>query len=209
VPPERITVAPPGNDPVVLTAPSPGGRDDGVVGLLAVGAVAPRKGYDVLLAALVELRDLPWRLTIAGACDRDIETSVQLLGDIVRFGLQQRVQVLGAVTDARLASLYGDADLFVLASRYEGYGMAYAEAIAYGLPVIGTTAGAIPEVVPADAGVLVPPGDVSTLAAALRRLIIDSEERSRCATAARAAAARLPRWRDTARIIAGVLEAVA
>jgi glycosyltransferase involved in cell wall biosynthesis len=202
-----ITVARPGMDPVAAAGGENRRSDDGVLRLLAVGSVIPRKGYDVLIAALAELRDLPWRLTIAGACDRHIEASVQLLADIVRFDLQDRVDAAGAVSDERLAALHVASDLFVLASRYEGYGMAYAEAIAYGLPVIGTTGGAIPEVVPEDAGVLVPPDDVAALRAALRRLIADGEARRRHAEAARQAALRLPRWRDTAQRIATVMEA--
>jgi glycosyltransferase involved in cell wall biosynthesis len=102
--------------------------------------------------------------------------------------------------------LYARADLFVLASRFEGYGMAFAEAIAYGLPVVGTTAGAIPETVPPGTGVLVPPDDVPAFAAALRRLIADSNERLRLACEARRAAARLPTWPAAAASFARVLE---
>src|SRR5437588_12475077 len=104
----------------------------------------------------------------------------------------------GAVSDDELAALYRDADVFVLASRFEGYGMAYAEAIAHGLPVVGTRAGAIPDTVPAGAGVLVPPDDVGALAAVLRHLIGSRSERERLAVGARAAAAAFPSWRDSA-----------
>ena len=138
---------------------------DGVMRLLAVGAVVPRKGYDVLVAALATLTDLPWQLTIAGDRTRDRDTAAQLEADIARHGLGDRIAVLGAVSPQRLAELYADADLFVLASHFEGYGMAYAEAIAHGLPVIGTTAGAIPDTVPQDAGLLVAPDDVAAFAA--------------------------------------------
>ena len=99
--------------------------------------------------------------------------------------------------------------MFVLASRFEGYGMAYAEAIAHGLPVIGTTGGATPETVPPDAGILVPPDDMAALAAALRRLICDRGERERMAAAARAAAAELPTWPESAKLLAGAIERVA
>jgi glycosyltransferase involved in cell wall biosynthesis len=99
--------------------------------------------------------------------------------------------------------------LFVLASRFEGYGMAYAEAIAHGLPVIGTTAGAIPDTVPAEASVLVAPDDVDALARSLRGVIEAPEQRRRMAAAARDAAGRLPTWQDSAAIFARTLEAIA
>jgi glycosyltransferase involved in cell wall biosynthesis len=113
------------------------------------------------------------------------------------------------VSAERLASLYAEADLFVLPSRYEGYGMAFTEAIAHGVPVLGTTAGAIPEAVPSAAGVLVPPDNVSELTLFLRRLIGDPAERARLTAGARAAAAALPTWDDAGRQFAQALDAVA
>ncbi len=117
--------------------------------------------------------------------------------------------MLGAVPPGRLDELYAGADLFVLASRFEGYGMAYAEAIAHGLPVIGTTAGAIPDTVPAGAGVLVAPNDTGALARALSRLIADADARRQLAMAARAAARHLPTWQDSAKLFSRTLEAFA
>jgi glycosyltransferase involved in cell wall biosynthesis len=99
-------------------------------------------------------------------------------------------------------------DVFVLASRFEGYGMALAEAIAHGLPVVSTMAGAIPDTVPEDTGLLVPPNDVAALARALRRLITDRAERQRLATNARAAATLLPTWQESARLFARAIEKV-
>jgi glycosyltransferase involved in cell wall biosynthesis len=98
--------------------------------------------------------------------------------------------------------------MFALASRFEGYGMAYSEAIAHGLPIVGTRAGAIPDTVPPDAGILVAPDDVPALALALRRLITGAGERGRFAAAARAAAAKLPTWQDSAKIVARTLESL-
>ena len=203
VPAEHITVARPGSDPV---APAVGSRD-GVVRLLAVGSVVPGKGYDVLIAALTTLTDLPWQLKIAGDTGRDRATAAKIEDDIARFKLTDRIALLGAVAPARLAELYRAADLFVLASRFESYGMAYAEAIAYGLPTIGTTAGAIPETLPGESAILVKPDDAAALADALRRLIVDSNERQKIASAARAAAVHLPTWRDSAILFAGAIEA--
>jgi glycosyltransferase involved in cell wall biosynthesis len=205
VPEQRITVARPGSDGV---SPAPGSRD-GVVRLLSVGAVVPRKGFDVLVAALGELTDLPWRLSIAGDRTRDREAAARLNADITRYALDDRIAALGAVSPQRLAALYAEADVFVLASRFEGYGMAYAEAIAHGLPIIGAAAGAVPDTVPPDAGLLVAPGDIPAFASALRRVIGDADLRRRFAAAARAAAMRLPTWRQSAEIFAVVLETLA
>jgi glycosyltransferase involved in cell wall biosynthesis len=171
--------------------------------------VVPRKGFDLLIAALATLTDLPWRLTIAGDLTRDREAAAQLDAGIARFALGDRISVRGAVSAERLAALYAEADMFVLASRFEGYGMAYAEAVAHGLPVIGSNAGAIPDTVPPDAGLLVAPGNIPALAEALRRVIGDAGLRQRLANAARVAAPQLPTWRQSAEIFAGALERLA
>ena len=123
--------------------------------------MVPRKGYDVLLAAVAMLLDLQWRLTIVGELGRDAEATARLHADIARFNLADRVLLTGAIPADRLEALYASSDIFVLASRFEGYGMAFTEAIAHGLPVIGTTAGAIPETVPEGAGLLTPPDDIA------------------------------------------------
>ena len=205
VPAERIAVARPGSDP----APMSQGSQDGVVRLLSVGAIVPRKGFDVLITALATLTDLSWRLTIAGDRTRDRNAAARLDADIARHALGDRIAAPGAVSPQRLAALYAEADVFALASHFEGYGMAYAEAIAHGLPVIGTSAGAIPDTVPPDAGLLVDPGDSFALARALRRIIGDADLRRRLASAARAAAPQLPTWRHSAEIFARALERLA
>ena len=202
VPTDRLTVAPPGTD----RARRSRGSGDETMTLLAVGSLTPRKGYDVLLKALAMLRDLPWRLTIAGDA-RDAATACHVEADIATFNLKDRVVLVGAVTQARLDDLYDAADVFVLASRYEGYGMAYAQAIAHGVPVIGTTGGAIPDTVPKGAGILVAPDDIEAFSDALRRIIGVPDERTRLADAAWAAAETLPTWRGSAATIAQVIEA--
>ena len=202
VPPDIITVARPGTDRGETTK----GSSDGIVRLLSVGSVVPRKGYDVLLAALAPLAALPWRLTIAGDRTRDEAAAAQLDADIVRHGFTERIEALGALPPDRLAALYIGADLFVLASRFEGYGMAFAEALAHGLPVVGTTAGAIPDTVPPDAGVLVEPNDVKALTRTLRMLIENPKERQWFASGARAAGEALPAWDDSAKLLAGAIE---
>jgi glycosyltransferase involved in cell wall biosynthesis len=199
----RVSVVAPGTDRV---SPPPRKRD-GEVKLLAVGSVIPRKGYDVLVAALARLRHLPWRLIIAGDYGRSPQTSRRLRAEIARLGLADRITLLGAVTSEKLSPLYASTDLFVLPSRFEGYGMAYTEAIAHGVPVIGTTAGAVPQTVPPDAGVLVAPDDVEALAATLERLIANPHERERLAAGARAA--KFPSWSEQAALFARVLESLA
>jgi glycosyltransferase involved in cell wall biosynthesis len=200
---EAITVALPGSEGAKVAPKA--ARE--TVHLLAVGAVVRRKGYDVLIEALGLVTDLDWLLVVAGDCTRDRDTAGDLATALVRKRFGPRVRMAGAVGDDELAALYGDADVFVLASRFEGYGMAYAAATAHGLPVIGTRTGAIPETVPEGAGILVPPDDVAALAAALRAMIVDANLRERCAAAARAA--RMPTWEAAARVFLDVLEAVA
>jgi glycosyltransferase involved in cell wall biosynthesis len=204
VPAQRVSVVRPGNDSV----PPARGSNDATVRLLSVGSIVPGKGYDLLIAALVRLADLPWRLTIAGDRTRDPAAAAQLDAEIQAYGLGNRVAVLGAVPPECVIDLYLASDIFVLASRFEGYGMALAEAIARGLPVVSTTAGAIPDTVPAGTGLLVPPDNATALARALRRLIDDPHERQRLATNARAAAAQLPTWQDSARLFAGAIGTV-
>jgi glycosyltransferase involved in cell wall biosynthesis len=205
VAPASVTVALPGIDAVAVAARPL--RNS--VRLLAVGAMVPRKGYDVLIAALATLTDLEWHLVIAGDCTRDRATADTVAARVAASGLGQRVSMRGAVGDDELARLHAEADAFVLASRHEGYGMAFAAAINHGLPVIGTRAGAIPETVPPGTGILVDPDDVTALAAALRIMIADQRARENYAAAARAAASALPRWDATARIFLGVIESVA
>jgi glycosyltransferase involved in cell wall biosynthesis len=193
----RLVVAPPGTDPA-CSAARRGSH------ILSLGAVTPRKGHDVLVAALGRVTHLPWRCTIAGSLDRAPGTVVDLRAQIAAAGLGARITLAGEVEDA--GALYADADLFVLASRHEGFGMAYAEALMRGLPVIGTAAGAIPSVVPPAAGALVPPDDAPALADAMARLLTDPAARDRASAAALEAAARLPRWEDTVATVAALLD---
>lgn len=198
---DRIAVARPGNDPVT---PSRGSGEE-AVHLLAVGSIVPRKGYDVLVAALSGLKDLSWRLSIVGDPTRDPDCSKALDRDIDRLDLRSRIDRLGAVSQRTLATLYDRTDLFVLPSRFEGYGMAFADAIAFGIPVVAARAGAVPETVPAQASILVPPDDAMSLASTLRRLIENKAERDALRAQARTAAQALPTWRESADIVARVI----
>jgi glycosyltransferase involved in cell wall biosynthesis len=202
VPPEAISVALPGSARVAALPKAP----HDAINLLAVGAVVPRKGYDILIEALGRLTDLDWQLVIAGDVTRDRDTAGELATTLVRKRLGPRVRLAGAVSDDELSALHRAADVFVLASRFEGYGMAYAAAIAHGLPVVGTKTGAIPETVPDGAGILVPPDDAAALAAALRTMITDAGLRARCAAAARRAP--LPTWEEAAQVFLRVLQSI-
>jgi glycosyltransferase involved in cell wall biosynthesis len=190
---ERITVVQPGITRAVGTGAQRRRDDDGPVRLLSVGSLVPRKGQDVLLQALARERSLPWRLTLIGPA-RDRRFARRLRGLSRGLGLSARVRFAGSVPPVRLEQSYREADMFVLASRMEGYGIALAEAMAHGLPIVTTPAGAIPEVVPATAGVLVPPGAVKPLGRALAMLILDSYRRRRLRRGALQAPAARRTW---------------
>lgn len=204
VPAERIAVAEPGTDP------APRSRGTGApVELLAVGAVSPRKGFDILVAALAGLPDLDWRLTIAGATDRDPEAFAALRQALARSGVAGRIRLVGEVDDGALEDLYDRADVFVSASLFEGYGMVLAEAMARGLPLVASTGGAAADTVGDAAALKVPPGNEGRLAEALRRIIGDPALRRRLAEGAWAAGQRLPTWSDTVARIARTLREAA
>lgn len=210
VPAERVTVARPGTEPPrppTPASPDAGATEDTSPLVLAVGIQHPRKGHDVLLRALARLADLPWRAVIAGT-PHDADHVEELRRLTVRLGLQSRVRLAGAVSSAERDALYRAADVFALATRYEGYGLVFDEALAHGLPIVSCRTGAVPETVPPDAGVLVAPDDPVAFAGALRTLLVDRAHRARLAAAAARAGARLPTWEDTAEVAAGVLDAV-
>ena len=193
VEPGRVGVVEPGTDP----APRARGSGGPGVALLSVGTLIPRKGHDVLLRALAGIPDIDWRLTVVGAA-RDAVHAAGLAALAEELGVAGRVAFAGEVTGAALEALYDGADAFVLASHWEGYGMAVAEALARGLPVSVTAGGALGELVPLEAGSVSPPGDVVSLTKALRRVLYDTELRAAMAEAAWAAGQRLPRWDDRA-----------
>lgn len=206
-PAAHIHVAEPGTDPgqrARMKAPD----ESGTVRLLAVGSIVPRKAYGDLVAALDTLADLDWHLTIAGDGTRSPKTTEALLAQIAASRCAERITLAGALDDAALSGLYSASDAFVMSSLYEGYGMVLSEALAHGLPIVATRAGAAAETVPDSAALKVEPGAVAALAEALRRIVMDGELRCALAQHAWAAGQRLPRWIDTARRIAAVVNAV-
>lgn len=203
VPADKLTVAEPGTD----EAPRATGTG-APLQLLAVGSIVPRKGYTVLIEALRGLAAPDWHLTIAGAV-RDPQELAQVEAAITATGFADRISLAGAVDDASLARLYNKADLFVMPSLFEGYGMVLAEAMARGLPIICTTGGATAETVPDGAGIKVNPGDARAFADALTCVMGEAALRTKFADASWAAGQKLPRWTDTARTIANVIKDVA
>lgn len=203
---KRMVVAPPGTDP---GPPAAVGADVGHVPprIVSVGSLIPRKGHDLLIEALARLSDRSWSCVIAGSLDLAPDWADSLAARVRELGLDGRIAFLGARSDVR--RIMAESDLFVLPTRLEGYGMAFAEALSQGLPVVGTTAGAVPEVVPEQAGILVPADDPDALTAALAAMLDDPALLRRYAAGARAAGALLPSWRQTAEIVLRVLQEAA
>lgn len=204
IPPDRIAVVEPGTDRMPLARGSAGP----VPQLLSVAALTPGKGHEILLRALAGLRHRPWHLTCAGSLDRHPPTVRRLRARLREDGLDDRVSLAGEQDAAALNAFYDRADLFVLATLHETYGMAVADALARGLAVISTTTGAIPALVGDDAGVLVPPGDVDALAHALSRVLDDARVRQRLAEGAIRARDRLPTWETAIDKMIAALEGV-
>lgn len=203
VPADRITVAPPG-----FAQPAPGGLPKMVPPLiLSVGLLAERKGHDVLVRALSRIADLDWRAMIVGGT-HDREVADRLASQIRQTGLEDRITLAGSLSSEELDTLYRTATLFALATRYEGYGMVFSEAIAHGLPVVTCRAGAVPDTLPQGSGILVDVDDEAAFAEALSALLLDADARGCMSLAAAAAGAALPNWADTARIADAVLDRV-
>jgi glycosyltransferase involved in cell wall biosynthesis len=197
---ERITIARPGTDrPTAPQAPVQ------PLLILSVGIQHARKGHDILLRALARITHLDWTAVIAGTpYDREHAADLdRLLADL---GLQYRVRLAGYVSDADLAGLYSNASIFALATRYEGYGLVFDEALVHGLPIVSCRTGAVPDTVPGDTGRLVPPEDPGAFAAAIAELLEDETLYRRCADAALGAGQTLPSWADTAHTVGAVLD---
>ena len=202
IPAARLGVVEPGTDP----APRAKGSGGPGVAILAIGNLVPRKGHDVLLRTLAGLTDLDWSLALVGApLDRPHADGLAALAE--ELGLARRVRFAGGLAPAALEAEWQRADVFALATHFEGYGMVAAEALAHGLPLAITAGGAIADHVPIEASVVSPPGDVVSFTKGLRRLLFDDALRAEMAEAAWAAGQRLPRWPDRAAAFLAELEA--
>jgi glycosyltransferase involved in cell wall biosynthesis len=211
--PARIHVAEPGADLAELAPGTAAGGE-----LLCVAAVTPEKGYDVLVEALAALTDLAWRCVCVGALDREPGFVDRLRRRALESGIGERVRFTGPRTEADLARAYAEADVLVLASRAETYGMVVTEALARGLPVIATAVGGLPDALGHDAGqnrpgLLVEPGDPAAVAAAiagaLRRWLGDTELRHSLRRSAVERRSTLSSWSTTADQVSRVLAEVA
>jgi glycosyltransferase involved in cell wall biosynthesis len=190
VPPGRLATAPPG----IERKPTARGSTEGVPRLLCVGAVVPRKDHATLIEALAGLADRPWRLTVVGNRTRAAAHAAALEGLAAELGLSSRVEFAGELEDADLAPLWLGADLYVSPSAFEGYGSALAEAVAAGLPVVTTAAGAVPGWLEPRADLVVPVGDVPGVRAAIARVLDEPGLRRSLRAGALAARDALPTW---------------
>lgn len=200
VDPARVHVVMPGTSP----APRAPGSGGPTCQILSIGTLIPRKGHELLLRALAKLFDLDCHLTIAGGAPDPVHaaTLANLAEDLK---ISQRVTFAGTVADAALEALWQRADVFALATEYEGYGMAIAEALKRGVPVAITKGGAAGDLVPVEAGVVCDVGDLVTYSKALRRVIFDTELRAEMAEAAFQAGQALPDWPQQGRAFAAAL----
>jgi glycosyltransferase involved in cell wall biosynthesis len=204
---DRVHVAEPGVEVAELATGTAGGG-----ALLCVAAVTPEKGHDILLDALRTLSDLSWRCDCVGSLDRDGAFVEALRRRALDGALSDRVRFTGPRIGSELDRSYAAADLMVLASRAETYGMVVTESIARGVPVVAAEVGGLPEALGYGAdgmrpGLLVAPEDPAALAAALRAWLGDSELRGRLRHAAWERRESLRGWSTTASVIAGVLAA--
>lgn len=180
------------------------GSDGPGVAMICVASLTPRKGHAVLIDALGGLIDRKWTLTLVGPA-RDGATKDDLERRIAAHGLSDRITIAGALDDAMMRAAYDDADLFVLASHYEGFGMVIGEAVGHGLPIVTTTGGALAETLPPGAGIAVAPGDVAALRDALAAVLDDAGLRARLAQGSWASRHRFPDWPSQARAFGHVL----
>ncbi|MEV0374502.1 glycosyltransferase family 4 protein [Streptomyces sp. NPDC050636] len=203
-----VHVARPGADAAPLASGT-----DGVSGLLCVAAVTPRKGQHRLVEALATVADLPWSCLCVGGLRRDPVYVGQLRRNIMQLGLGERINLAGPRAGAELDDCYAAADLMVLTSYAETYGMVVTEALARGIPVLATAVDGVPEAVGyapdgSIPGLLVPPDDPAALSGALRGWLGDPELRRRLKESARGRRAMLEGWETTSQSLARVLERV-
>lgn len=174
--------------------------------ILSVGVLTRRKGHDLLLRAASRLIDLPWRLVIAGDSGREPAHAAELAALIDELGLAQRAELHADPSPETMQRLWRTAAVFALATRWEGYPAAVAEALRRGIPVVVTTAGDPGKLVPVEAGAVVPIDDMPSFGKSMRRILFDRALRHDLAEAAWIAGQQLPTWRTRAERFASILE---
>ncbi len=189
----RIEVVEPGCERQAIAA----GATDQALQLLCLGSLIPRKGQHILIEALATLTDLPWQCHCVGSPQLNPTYAGQLQAMINQYGLQHRLKLAGVLDSQALEQVFHRSDIFVLPSLYEGYGMVITEAIARGLPIVTTTAGALPQTLPPEAGIGVTPDDANALAQALATLIDNAGAREQLKSGALEARERLIDWPET------------
>ncbi len=209
IPDDRVMVIEPGADPPSRAAHASARQVSDVVELVCIATVKAGKGHERLLTALAEVPHTHWHLTCAGSLTRDVPTVGRVRATIEQFHLEDRVTLAGDLGGDALETCYTQADVFVMATRQETYGMAVAEALAHGLPVVATRTSAIVDLVGDEAGILVPMDDDASLRDALTRIIGDPGLRDRLAEGARRARTRLPTWDDAGGAMSAALDRLA
>ncbi len=200
--PDRIAIVNPGTD----DAPRATGSGGPSCHVLSIGTLIPRKGHDLLLSALARLFDLDWRLTIVGSATADpaYAASLHTLADELKIG--DRVRFTGPLVGEALDTMWQSADIFALATHYEGYGMVIAEALKRGLPVVVTRGGAAADLLTPESGLACPAGDRDQVSKSLRRVIFGHELRREIAAEAWKLGQTLPTWADQAALFAKALQ---
>lgn len=201
----RVQIAEPGVDLADIVPGTAAGGE-----LLCVAAVTPDKGHDVLLAALGMVSHLPWFCTCVGSLHRDPEFADQVRRDAEERRIGDRVRFTGALAGDALAVAYRAADVMVLPTLRESYGMVVTEALARGIPVIAAAVGGLPQALGlgpdgVPPGLLVAPGDPAALAGALLAWLSDDDLREQLRHSARERRVALSGWPVTAGRISGVL----
>lgn len=198
---KNVFVVQPGTDPRPISS----GGDGKVISLVCVASLTRRKGHPILFAALSELRELPWRLVCVGGSALDPEHANHLREVLMNIGLTDRVVLKSDLASDALSACYDQADVFVLPSLYEGFGMVITEALSHGLPIVTTTGGALRYTAPDSATLFAHPGDKASLKEALGRVLSDSGLRGRLAEGAQKARTLLPTWEDAGALFLSTL----
>jgi glycosyltransferase involved in cell wall biosynthesis len=182
----------------------------GPLRLLFLGNLIPRKGLHVLLEALRSLPPETWALTVAGSLEMDASYAHAMVRRAVDFGLASRVEFVGPLVEAAVAQAFRTHHVLVVPSLYEGYGIVYLEGMGFGLPAVGTTAGAAREIITSGQdGYLVLPGDHQALAGSLDGLARDRDRLAKMGETALKRFLQHPTWDQTGAQIRNFLHSFA